>query len=44
MLILGRIDVSKYKNLKKVRKLLKTFSMFYVRALYKSNTLTSKHI
>ena len=36
MLILGHINIANYKDLKKVKKLLRTFSMFYVRAVFKS--------
>lgn len=42
MLVLGKIDVSKYKDLKRAKKLLKTFSMFYVRALFKSKSNVNK--
>lgn len=36
MLILGQINISNYPDTKKVKKLLRTFSMFYVRAIFKS--------
>lgn len=42
MLILGHIDISDIQDLKKATKLLRTFSMFYVKAVYKSKSLANK--
>lgn len=43
MLILGNINTSEIKDLKKATKMLRTFSMFYVRAVYKSKSLIHKN-
>ena len=42
MLILGHIDISDIQDLKKATKLLRTFSMFYVKAVYKSKSLANR--
>ena len=42
MLVLGQINISNYKDTKKVKKILRTFSMFYVRAVFKSKHYANK--
>ena len=43
MLILGKINIANDKNKKKLTKLVKTFSMYYVKKLSKSKSLDVKN-
>ena len=44
MLVLGKVNISNKKDLNKLKHYLRTFSMFYVKAVFKTNHLKHRDI